>query len=72
MSVTMTEPVAYRGYTISPADGEDYGAWWMRHPYTFQVDDYDGDPDSSNRHQFGSGTTIDDCKRRIDEQLESI
>jgi len=51
--------VEYKGYRI--CDG-----WSHVYRYSFVHEDYDGAPDA-NDHRCGGGTTIEDCKKQIDE-----
>lgn len=60
------KPIKYKNYTIS---------YWAKpipdrsHDYDFMHDDFDG-ADDANDTRCGCGSSIDDCKRQIDEMEE--
>jgi hypothetical protein len=57
----------YRGYSIYRDTNTLAGTTWA-----FQIDNYDGAPDSHNRNLHGIATSILDAKVQIDEQLADM
>ena len=60
---------AYRDFVIEKVNRHDhYGAWFQFHDYAFIHKDSDGE---SYNETYGSGKTIDDCKKQIDDYYEN-
>jgi hypothetical protein len=54
----------YKNYHIEP-----FGFYARENTHHFWHDDYDGAPDSLD-NRCGYGTSVEDCKKQIDEQIE--
>lgn len=59
-----TGPTTYRGYNIRPLTSR-IGTW-----YGWEIDGYDGAPDSPTRNHWGRAKSIEACREAIDDLLE--